>query len=413
MTKEELLAQLEELKKGLETSLEQKADDKIKAAEEKLEAVEKSLKELNEKPATVTPEEIKEMKENIAATIKALDIVQVRMKNNMPSENKAPETFEQQLKSAIENSYDNIQKMIRKEKKSFDIELKAVGTVTTANVTGSTTWGAQRAPGIIQDPSRKTHVRSLIDVLPAGPGTDFYFMRENGAGEGAPAPTAEGATKPQFDIDLVEASVKFETIAGWMSISRKALNNVIGLIAFLQSKLPEKLLRAEDAQVLYGDGTSPNIKGILTSGNFVASTATLASALIEKIITDISVLEDTYERSATGILLRPKDYYSFFLNKAAGSGEYDLPQGVSFVGDQLRILGVPVATSTALTAPDYVVGDFANGADIMQQESMRIEFFEQDSDNVRKNLITVRIEETIALPVYGGNYFIKGTTATS
>lgn len=413
MTKEELLAQLEELKKGLETSLEQKADDKIKAAEEKLEAVEKSLKELNEKPATVTPEEIKEMKENIAATIKALDIVQVRMKNNMPSENKAPETFEQQLKSAIENSYDNIQKMIRKEKKSFDIELKAVGTVTTANVTGSTTWGAQRAPGIIQDPSRKTHVRSLIDVLPAGPGTDFYFMRENGAGEGSPAPTAEGATKPQFDIDLVEASVKFETIAGWMSISRKALNNVIGLIAFLQSKLPEKLLRAEDAQVLYGDGTSPNIKGILTSGNFVASTATLASALIEKIITDISVLEDTYERSATGILLRPKDYYSFFLNKASGSGEYDLPQGVSFVGDQLRILGVPVATSTALTAPDYVVGDFANGADIMQQESMRIEFFEQDSDNVRKNLITVRIEETIALPVYGGNYFIKGTTAIS
>ena len=413
MTKDELLAQLEDLKKSLETSLEQKAENKIKAAEEKLEAVEKSLKELNEKPATVTPDEIKEMKENIAATIKALDIVQVRMKNNMPSEDKKPEPFEQQLKSAIENSYDNIQKMIRKEKKSFDIELKAVGTVTTANVTGSTTWGAQRAPGIIQDPSRKTHIRSLMDVLPAGPGTDFYFMRENGAGEGAPAPTAEGATKPQFDIDLVEASVKFETIAGWMSISRKALNNVIGLTAFLQSKLPEKLLRAEDAQVLYGDGTSPNLKGILTSGNFVASTATLASALIEKIITDISVLEDSYERSATGILLRPKDYYSFFLNKASGSGEYDLPQGVSFVGDQLRILGVPVATSTALTAPDYVVGDFANGADIMQQESMRIEFFEQDSDNVRKNLITVRIEETIALPVYGGNYFIKGTTATS
>jgi len=42
-----------------------------------------------------------------------------------------------------------------------------------------------------------------------------------------------------------------------------------------------------------------------------------------------------------------------------------------------------------------------------------LEFFAEDSTNVRTNQITVRIEETIALPVYGSDYFIRGTDAES
>jgi hypothetical protein len=44
---------------------------------------------------------------------------------------------------------------------------------------------------------------------------------------------------------------------------------------------------------------------------------------------------------------------------------------------------------------------------------MRIEFFEQDADNVQKNKITIRIEESVAFPVYGDNYFIVGDTVAT
>jgi hypothetical protein len=54
-----------------------------------------------------------------------------------------------------------------------------------------------------------------------------------------------------------------------------------------------------------------------------------------------------------------------------------------------------------------MVGDL-NGANFLTQENMRIEFFEQDGDNVQKNKVTIRIEESVALPVYGANYFVKG-----
>jgi HK97 family phage major capsid protein len=185
------------------------------------------------------------------------------------------------------------------------------------------------------------------------------------------------------------------------------MNNIPGFMAWLQSRMPQRLLNVEDAQILYGDGTTPNLKGILTSGNFVASTST-ADVLVERIIDDLAQLEDTYERNADGILMRPKEYFGFFKNKAAGSGEYDLPQNVTFQNGTLYISGVPVYGSTAVTDGDYVVGDFGQGAQLLTQEGMRLEFFEQDGDNVRYNKITARIEETVALPVYGPDYFIKG-----
>ncbi|MGN7785194.1 phage major capsid protein [Niabella sp. 22666] len=329
--------------------------------------------------------------------------------------NATTSTFENRLASEIEKKTDDFIRLGKGEKNArVEIELKAADVVTTGNVTGGNAWGAQMRNGIIENPLMGAHVRDIMNVLKSGPGTDYYFMRENGNGEGNPAPHAEGTTKSQFDVDLVEASVKFETIAGFMPISRKAMNNIPGMISFVQKNALKRLYQVEDNQILYGDGNTPNLKGILTSGNFVASTSA-STVLVEKILDDIATLEDQYNRQATGIAVRPIQYWSFFKNKASGSGEYDLPMGFSISGNQLYLWGIPVIKLPALatnagspTTNDYIVGDFTNGADIMEQESIRIEFFEQDSDNVRKNLITMRIEETIALPVYTSNSFIRG-----
>jgi HK97 family phage major capsid protein len=238
----------------------------------------------------------------------------------------ATKTFRQVLKEAVEPFTDDIKKMSANDKTvkhiSIPIDIKAVGDITVGNVTGGTVYGGLYRPGIVELPKRKVHMRNVLPGGNIGAGTDYYFMKQNGTGEGSIAFTAETGTKSQFDDDLVETSVKIETLAGWQRITRKAMNNVPGFMQFLNSRMVEKLLKAEDAGILYGDGVSPNIKGILTSGNFTASTST-ATILVEKIIDDIATLEDTYERDANIIALRPQHYYGFFKNKAVGSGEYD------------------------------------------------------------------------------------------
>lgn len=375
------------------------------------EATEKSTNEVQEikgeiKSVSVQVTEVKEYAEKLQNHVDSLEM----KLNGSAVQNAEKKSFNDVLADAINENEDNYHKFLRKEKKSFAIELKAVGDMSTANVTGGSAYGQIFDSNIRQNPNRKVHMSQVLRGGSIGAGNTYTFMRENGNGEGAIAPAAEGALKSQFDLDLVEATVNVETIAGWLRVTRKAMNNIPGFVSFLQARLPEKFQRALDTQILYGNGTTPNLKGILTAGNFVASTAVASQKLIDKLIDDVATLEDTYERDATGILLRPVDYYGFFKNKASGSGEYDLPEGVTFVNGQLYLFGIPVYASTAITAPDYVVGDFDMGAQLLTQEGMRIEFFEQDGTNVRENKVTVRIEGNYALPVYGPDFFIKGST---
>jgi HK97 family phage major capsid protein len=214
-------------------------------------------------------------------------------------------------------------------------------------------------------------MRDIIPTGTLGPGTSYDFMRET-AGEGENCTYCRRTLKPPFDLRAEEASVKVETIAGFAPVTRKAMNNVPGFVSWLQSRLPELFLRAEDKQILFGTGVSPQIKGIMTSGNYtpaVLSSDTDADVLAERIIDGIAQLEDSdddnaVERIATAILLRPKHYYSFFKNKASGSGEYNLPQNVTFANGVLYISGVPVYASTAMSKDangdpmnKYIVGD--------------------------------------------------------
>jgi HK97 family phage major capsid protein len=395
-----LSEKLEETKKSLETKAAEAADKAV------AKVLENELKSINEKLA-----EIKGFDGEVSREAKDFNDFQLQAKQSKTVEKN--KSFNDVLASAIEEKTDDFAKMARGERgmKSIGIELdlKAVGDMSVSNnITGGSVWGANYAPGIIEAPKRKVHMRQIMTGGAVGTGTDFYFMKQNGAGEGGAAFVAEGAAKSQSDEDLIESSVKIETLAAYSRVTKKAMNNIPGFISFLQSRLVEKIAKAEDAAILYGDGNSPNPKGILIAGNFTVS-ATTSTTLVEKLIDDISYLEDTAERNADTIVLRPADYYSFFKNKASGSGEFDLPFNVAIVNGQLFINGVKVVASTALTAGDYIVGDFANGAQFLTQESLRLEFFEQDSDNVTKNKVTVRIEESVALPVYGSDYFIKGT----
>ena len=405
---------MEELEVKAQELITKNNDKVLASAEEKAKAlVDEAKKSIEEKAGTIE-KDVKAAAEAVETLEKKCNEAIAEVKASVKTATAKPvevKSFEVQLKEALEEQTDNIAKFQRKETKGFSIELKAVGDMSTGNVTGGSRYGQVMAPGIIYGQNRKVHMDQILPGGSIGPGNTFTFMRENGAGEGAIAPVTEGNAKSQLDLDLIEATVNIETIAGYVRFTRKVMNNVPGFISFLQNRLPEKFRKVLDSQVLYGDGTTPNLKGILTAGNFVASTSTLVDPLIEKLIDDIATLEDTYERDANGILLRPVDYYGFFKNKAAGSGEYDLPQGVTFEGGVLRLFGIPMWASTAIVSPDYVVGDFQNGAQLLTQEAMHIEFFEQDADNVTKNKVTARIEGNYALPVYGPDYFIKGTTA--
>jgi HK97 family phage major capsid protein len=86
---------------------------------------------------------------------------------------------------------------------------------------------------------------------------------------------------------------------------------------------------------------------------------------------------------------------------ASTSGEFTQPIGVVTISPtgQLLICGIPVYVVSWVGADEVIIGDWSQ-FEIVQSESLSLQFFEQDGTNVRENKITVRIEASIGFALY-------------
>jgi len=185
------------------------------------------------------------------------------------------------------------------------------------------------------------------------------------------------------------------------------------LTSYLAARAPEKLLTVEDAQLLYGNGTAPNISGIVTSG----STAFAAGGFADSITAanQFDVLTVAINQLALAnyrpdyIMVNPTDFHKILLLKST-TNEYLKDQ--VYMGLQPQFLGVPVVVNTAITAGTYLVGNFGLGTQMWVRENLSLEFFREDGTNVRDGFVTVRLVERIALTNYAPLAIVKGTFAT-
>ena len=77
--------------------------------------------------------------------------------------------------------------------------------------------------------------------------------------------------------------------------------------------------------------------------------------------------------------------------------DYSVPQAVTVTPDgTVAVAGVPVYMLNGMTGTKTFVGDWSR-LKIVQANGLSVNFFEQDADNVTKNLITVRAEADVAL----------------
>lgn len=346
--------------------------------------------------------ELEELKSQFVVVKDAADKLEAKSNRKTMNENQV-KGFNATLAESIEKNADVLGKIAAGELKhtSFKLDTKAVGNMTEAvNLTGDIPRAyANQVYGL---PSRKVHVRSLLPVGTISQGL-FTFPKETG-GEGDPAAQVQGSAKSQVDFDITMSNAPAQVIAGYVKISRQMLDDVPAMTSFLQSRLLEKYLVAEDAQLLSGNGTAPNLQGLLG----VASAATGAATVdVEQLVQAIAQVEAT-NYSATGILINPLDWANIVNTKNTASA-YSLPGSTVVTTDgQLSIAGIPIFKSTAIAADSFLVGDWAMGAQIMQRDGISVQFSEFDGNNFIENMITVRVEARIAFPIYYANAFVKG-----
>ena len=189
------------------------------------------------------------------------------------------------------------------------------------------------------------------------------------------------------------------TVAHWIKISRQLAADNAALAAYVDTRMRYGVNLKVEQQLVAGDGTAPNISGILDSGNYTAhgiANAALGSTL-KKLVLIRQIMAASWAAGfpADGILLNPADWATIeidLMTTAAGQTLYSVSEG-----GQPRLFGVPVIQSVGMTADNVAVGAFAQAYMIHNREGVVVEMSDSDSDNFTKNLITIRAERRLAL----------------
>ena len=343
--------------------------------------------------------------------LNAIDAKANRITGGMDSRKSFGETLTEKLKSdAMFKAFkERNSKSAVIDLAGFPLFAKA-GDMTTGNTYTGDVIAPTRVPGIVVDPERPAHVRDFIATATTDSNT-VYYVRET-AFEDNTATRAEGIAKPQSEFDLEQLEAPVRKIATFVRMSTEMLNDTPGLVGYLSSRLPKKLRLEEDAQILYGDGNAPNLEGITEVAT--AYVDTLADADVNRFDVLVKAISQARvaEYNPNYIMINTADWYNMLLTKDSEGG-YIFPESARFGGVAPRIAGVPIVATTAITAGDFLVGDFAQGVQLFDRLQANIRFFEQDADNATKNLVTVVAEERLALPIYRPTAFIYGNFASA
>ncbi len=275
------------------------------------------------------------------------------------------------------------------------VEVKDITSLTT-DAAGSvgTLIQPQRVAGT-ELPQRRMTIRALLAQGRTSSNSIEYDKEK--VFTNSAAPVAEGAAKPQSELQYEEATAPVRTIAHWMRASVQILADVPALRSIIDQRLRYGLSFVEETQLLTGSGSGQNLSGLVTNATAYAAPGSLTASTPVDVVRLMLLQVALAEYPANGIVMNPIDMAAIeMLKDTAGGYLIGDPQGTM----QKRLWGLPVVETQAITVDKALVGAFDLAAQIFDRQDATVEVSTEDQDNFIKNKVTIRAEERLALAIY-------------
>lgn len=296
------------------------------------------------------------------------------------------------------------QKPVEEEKKEMDgiksMDLSALksgrGTVSTmikaATDPEKTPQYIMNYSNRVIDAQPKLGARDLFAAEQISGNSLAYFAM--GATEGEAAYTQEGAKKPQIHVPYELKFAPLEKIAAYLKETDELLSDA----AFLESAIRGRGIYEHNKTVEgYLVGGLTGTTGIQVDTTALSFDSILAAK--QDIIADTGYTPDAMIINPTdwATLLQAKDGNLQYLLGGPGFGSY----GNGAYYENPKVWGMSVVESAAVTAGTCIIGAFKPCASVASKagEGLRVEVSNSNEDDFIKNMVTVRIEERIALAV--------------
>jgi HK97 family phage major capsid protein len=259
---------------------------------------------------------------------------------------------------------------------------------------GSTTVFPDQKPGIIPGNFAPISIRAALTSITVS--TNMVNALREASWTNSAAEVSQGAAKAESDATFEQYNVPITTVAHWLKISNQLLADAPAVVAYIETRLRDGLAQRIDAQLLNGNGTSPNLSGLTDSGNFTAYTATSDDLLSD------AINRAKYALWATGnapdtVIVNPADWGALERTReGAGTGQY--LYGLPGMSAGMNPFGVNVILSNNMAAGKFLIGALRSSAVLYNRSGAVIEMGYQNAD-FTNNLITIRAEERLGLGV--------------
>lgn len=244
----------------------------------------------------------------------------------------------------------------------------------------------------VADIQPKLGVRDLFSAEQISGNALTYFVL--GTTEGYPDVTGEGNKKPQIHVPYEMKIAPLDKIAAYLKETDELLSDA----AFLESAIRGRgIYEFNKAVELTLVNDILNTTGIQVDPTALSFDSILAAK--QDIIADTGYTPDAMiiNPSDWATLLQAKDGNLQYLLGGPGFGSY----GNGAYYENPKVWGMSVVESAEVTAGKCIIGAFKPCGTVVKKagEGLRVEVSNSNEDDFIKNMVTVRIEERIALAV--------------
>ena len=232
-------------------------------------------------------------------------------------------------------------------------------------------------------------------------GNAITYFRQ-GAYEGTPAVTAQGAKKPQNSTSFTPTTLALSKIAAYIKETDEIIWDASFLASEVQNSLVHHLGVVEDTTIVT---TVAGTSGILTV------TLGTGESLADGIIGAIMKIKDASAYDASVVIMNPADFLAALKakdgnNQYYGGGYFTGAYGTGAYGVPTSIWGVPVFTNSNITAGTALVAA-REAVKVWRKGGLDVKLYEQNEDDALYNRVTLLAEERLACAVVDLNGVCK------
>lgn len=243
-----------------------------------------------------------------------------------------------------------------------DVDIKTLFQTTAGFAPESVRSGL-----LVEGVTRPIQVLDLIPTRPITQANDVY-MEETTRTQAA-AEKAEGVTYAESTYVWVQRTNPVAKITDSIPVTDEQLEDAPEVAGILDMRTRFGLRQRLDQQVVIGNGTPPNLRGILNVVGILTQPKG-ADPVFDAIFKALTQVRVTGRANPNVILIHPTDWQNVRLTRTA-AGEYIM--GAPAQAGETRLFGLPVAITDVLTAGTAIVGDFTGYSYIGERRGIDIQ----------------------------------------